>query len=551
MATATSETAVGPAEDGYRRKPRPTTPADSGTAGPTAVISTALRASLPLPVHAMAIQRAAGNRALGTRIPRPVQRQAPPPSAPPGPTYGNMPRDPANPTVERFELRLVNGKWREVHQDARGIRRARGSYAFVIQDGRINAVRLTRIMGRPGGHTEAAQGARVSWAGEIRFNGKGQLVSWDDGSGHYRPASSLRQTAINAGLPADRWVQHPETSVRPRGGNVAPQLPVEQPATRSRDGSKPKIPAGPSRIAELEARRPKPESAPPTATAPTAKTTATPKAAPAVRVKGDATINRVSISYDSAAADKSRSISLRGLNLKDYPPDRPGRITGFFKDRPLVTGLAAAAASSAAGAAVDEAFTRIEAHFARAATRALARVNSDFPPVKQVLDDFRLTARGQVYDEVMRGSSRTTKQGRLGANMSDLFEYQDALNDAIQHLHRASQDSQLILQDLGQRSSVLHGVANSLEETFAWIQLNVPVLFAYYQSFVLWRARGVFLNLSARVDQVSSLLSSRVSDYQATFQVLSTRLATVDEEVGDLRSYADRLERTLKPRGPR
>jgi hypothetical protein len=149
------------------------------------------------------------------------------------------------------------------------------------------------------GHTEAAQGGRVTWAGTAHISqGSGQVTRWDDASGHYRPAASLRQSAVQAGMPADKWQQHPETTpqpdpvtgrpTRPRdpvtGKPTGPQLPVEQPRTRSTTGEPAKVGPGPPREAELEADiKSGGPRLPPEATAPAAKTPGTPgqaKAAP-------------------------------------------------------------------------------------------------------------------------------------------------------------------------------------------------------------------------------------------------------------------------------
>jgi hypothetical protein len=266
-------------------------------------------------------------------------------------------------------------------------------------------------------------------------------------------------------------------------------------------------------------------------------------------LRGSATTGRVSFSYDSTVSDKSQSVSLRSINLSDYPPDRPGKITRFFQDRILLKGITNAAANYGAGHVVDEAFSRIEAHYAKAADRAITAVNMEFPQPEQVMLDFKLAARSKAYDDVMKGRARTLQPGRLDPNIDDVLEYQDALADAIDELDRHMTDAQPIIDDLRQRSQLLRGVANDFEKTFEWIHLHLPILFAYYQSFVLWRARGVFLSLSARVDGVVSLLNSKISGYQVLFERLNQRLAVVDEEVGGLREKADELsERSRRPR---
>lgn len=200
---------------------------------------------------------------------------------PRGPTYGNLPRDlpAAGSSGEVVRLKNVGGTWKEI--GPRYSRTARGNYDFVVKDGEIFAVKAKRTMGAFG-HTEAARGERVNWAGQVQFEA-GQVKSWDDGSGHYRPLSSARQPAapgeppktwrepaVKAGLPDDKFVQHPETALRPRPAASAPQLPVEQPATRPRTpGQAPKVGPGPARMEEFQQRYGKPPATAPAASAAT------------------------------------------------------------------------------------------------------------------------------------------------------------------------------------------------------------------------------------------------------------------------------------------
>lgn len=197
---------------------------------------------------------------MGSHAPRLIQRE------PAGPTYGNLPREAPVPGSWRdvVKLKNVNGTWREVGGRHPGT--ARGNYDFVVKDGEIFAVKAKTTPGAFG-HTEAAQGTRVNYAGQVRFNKRGQLLGWNDGSGHYRPLSSVKEPALAAGLPEGAFKQHQELAgpVRPR--DKLPQLPVEQPATKPRvPGEPPKVPAGPPRMEEFEQRFGKKAATAPAAT---------------------------------------------------------------------------------------------------------------------------------------------------------------------------------------------------------------------------------------------------------------------------------------------
>ena len=139
------------------------------------------------------------------------------------PTFGNLPQDKPLPgwseTHRRVELFEKDGVWYQ-----RGFRpetKARGSYDFVIKDGKIYGVKGGS---RGYGHTELAGGGRVEYAGQVEFEG-GICKEWSNASGHYAAVRNFRDVAVKAGLPADRFV--PLEGLRPPEGG--PQLPVFQP----------------------------------------------------------------------------------------------------------------------------------------------------------------------------------------------------------------------------------------------------------------------------------------------------------------------------------
>lgn len=154
---------------------------------------------------------------------------------PGAPTFGNLlPRDAPHPGAPRLKLQQTGGKWYEILPGReQSKRRAAGWYDFVLQDGEMWAEKSKG----PYGHIEAARGERVAYAGQIRFTShSGQIVEWNDGSGHYQPSKVF---AGNAGLPLDKFKPHPERSQRV-------QLPVIQPNTTPRGGggtAQPKPPA--------------------------------------------------------------------------------------------------------------------------------------------------------------------------------------------------------------------------------------------------------------------------------------------------------------------
>jgi hypothetical protein len=142
------------------------------------------------------------------------------------PTFGNLPQDEPAPTGKhRVKLVQSGGKWRDVVPNRVPPKRtAKGSYDFVVmENGSIWAVKSSSNFG----HTEAALGERVKWAGHIQFNKKGQLTGWSNASGHYIPSGEF---ARNAGLSMDKFQRrHRGPVTRPDFRREGPQLPVFQP----------------------------------------------------------------------------------------------------------------------------------------------------------------------------------------------------------------------------------------------------------------------------------------------------------------------------------
>jgi hypothetical protein len=136
-------------------------------------------------------------------------RQSPGNDDPGAPTFGNL--SGRLPAEGRIELRRIGETWYEIRRGLRGRVLATQTYHYAVQEGRIWASRY--------GHVEAAQGQRVTFAGDIRFTESGTLINWDNGSGSFKPASHF---ATQVGLPPDRFIAVP-------GPKKQVQLAVFQP----------------------------------------------------------------------------------------------------------------------------------------------------------------------------------------------------------------------------------------------------------------------------------------------------------------------------------
>jgi hypothetical protein len=202
--------------------------------------------------------------------------KAPPgPTDPDAPTFGNLPGDVPLPGsgFKRVELKKVDDVWYEVSPRA-PMSRASGNYDFVVQDGRIWAVKSKG----PFGHTEAAGGGRVAYAGQVKFGGpggrRGVVTEWSNASGHYAPVSAFKENAVKAGLPEDKFVpikgekpeQGPQLPVaQPRPGHVKPPTPEVKPPTPEFKPPTPEF-----KPPTVEVKPPTPEVTPPAPEMPTA-----------------------------------------------------------------------------------------------------------------------------------------------------------------------------------------------------------------------------------------------------------------------------------------
>ncbi len=93
----------------------------------------------------------------------------------------------------------MNGKWKTF--DAHGNSfTAKGNYDFVTINNRVYVAPYNS------GHLNFARGKPVDYAGSISFgrnvSSRGQIRSWTNNSGHYRPSSN---NANQANLPLNRF----------------------------------------------------------------------------------------------------------------------------------------------------------------------------------------------------------------------------------------------------------------------------------------------------------------------------------------------------------
>ena len=127
--------------------------------------------------------------------------------------YLNNNPDDVAAVTRRAGLRLEqrDGKWVTITTNSRGqevVRSATGKYDFVTVNGQTRVLRSGDPIST---HTALAGNGPVDYAGQIVFSGRsnrGQIRSWDNGSGHFTPGSA---DAANAGLPMNLFRPLPGT----------------------------------------------------------------------------------------------------------------------------------------------------------------------------------------------------------------------------------------------------------------------------------------------------------------------------------------------------
>jgi len=107
-----------------------------------------------------------------------------------------------------FALVHRSGKWVTVTYRKNGdecVFTAKGTYDYVVRNGTIQLIRLQDISS----HTVLAGEGPVEYAGQMKFGcsrgNRGQLLWWDNGSGHFKPRA---EDASQATLPLDRFRSH-------------------------------------------------------------------------------------------------------------------------------------------------------------------------------------------------------------------------------------------------------------------------------------------------------------------------------------------------------
>jgi hypothetical protein len=506
--------------------------ADAYTVGDDIVVGDGYRPGAPAGQRLMAHELAhvAQQR---TGHPVRIYRQG---SSDPAPTYGNLPRDEPTQGVRRVRLKEIDGKWREILPNGER-RTATGTYDFVVQDKEIYAVKpQTKVGGPARGHTEAAGGGRVRWAGTIRFSKKGELQSWTDASGHYRPASSLKQNVEDVGLEEGKFKPDPEAHEPPR----KVQLPVQQPATKPTGSGPTKVRPGAPRTEELEQhygqKAPTVETSKPAGpgTPPPAPAAPTASADPTAPKQGFVNQRGVTVEYD-VTDPKSPQMKVRTIDISEFPPDKPGPVTRFFQDRPVLRQIATAGASAAAGLAAGKMLEAVQGHFEGAIEAAQSEFDDRFPLAQWLSDD--LEERTETYQAIMQwlAESKAAPDREKEENLRFAFGFEESLEELQYRARDEAKAIDSIYEDLRKRADALQRIQLGLEESFIWIHTHAigalpPV---YYESMTIWQVRNVFFDLYTKLSGFAAGVYARKTNYTDFADSIGTRLGRMHTELDE------------------
>lgn len=289
--------------------------------------------------------------------------------------------------------------------------------------------------------------------------------------------------------------------------------------------------------------------------------------------RGSLKRGRVTVDFDSSASKSAIKVSK--IDLSDYPPDKEGLVSRFFKNdtlQKLTAGVslgrdALSMAGQAAGGWIEEAIQTItepiQSHFARALDEAQREFRERFPDANSLLRHWEIDRHRKAY-EAAAAKLRIPDQVRLGAKVLLAFtpdkdldaashemeqrlanvgtrpeerrNHQDsgaAYEDAMINLLAEMSEYEVLLptidEDIAKRALVLQHAAHDLEAAF-WSVIQSPAALVpviYYESFDIYRVAGIFQRLSGNMAGFAAEINSRTAEYQRVRDSLDEQLLRV------------------------
>jgi Domain of unknown function (DUF4157) len=113
------------------------------------------------------------------------------------------------------------------------------------------------------------------------------------------------------------------------------------------------------------------------------------------------TKGRVRAGVEFGVASGKTAIKIKDINIADYPPDKQGPITRFFKDRPVLAQFSAIGASMTMEYMKGKAFDKIQEHFESALHDAREEFELTFRDTKTLLAEKGVTQTRKAYQTAL------------------------------------------------------------------------------------------------------------------------------------------------------
>jgi hypothetical protein len=255
------------------------------------------------------------------------------------------------------------------------------------------------------------------------------------------------------------------------------------------------------------------------------------------------------------------------VNLAEYPEDREGEISRFFKDRPVLKKLALIGGTVAAQEISSKMLSEVFEHFNDAVARAGQAFEAKHPDPAQMRSKARIDDYQRAYEAALSSANLATNlkvaeavilaftpdrdidrtkayldaqianvasaaDGRLIGFAQAAGEYSDAMVSLYKQIVAAALGLPDIAADIEKRGQVVFDAGIELDKTF-WRVLPAVGAFplAYYEWLNVKNVANSFEQLGESVLRFGGQISARYRDYEAALKRLDDELMKVSERV--------------------
>ncbi len=248
------------------------------------------------------------------------------------------------------------------------------------------------------------------------------------------------------------------------------------------------------------------------------------------------------------------------IDLADYPPERPGRVTRFFNDRPALKKAGLIGGGAAISYAQGKLYEAIEKHFAAAVEEGAKEFHKHYPSAASLKQAANLDALRQPINALLADAMRATRRGppdpkafgkdrvaglralvaylkgvKADKNAVRSFDkaahaYVDAMGEVVEKLAALRIELDPIAEDVERRAGFLGRTGTYLEDLF-WevVPVAVAVPVAYYQWLDVYNLAGLFNRLGVRVGGLAGEIRGVAASYDREIEALYAELQAVSE----------------------